>query len=329
MNMVALHDDKEPFLPAVLRKLICQHWRQTTAHEGQGYVFFLPVQEEHSCVQFLCSSCLKFLNYVLRHGLGQSICKVSGHFLWCISATSAFLLFCSWKPFLKRESVCPGSMLCPPDGKLQPNNIALQWGKKPAPSWTLQSHASNLYGAFPLQKPLRHLKLNLHSSYPLPNKPLPPPLLAWLIKLFFRKWSCCAPSSSARGYPGNPLFFTLSSYLPSFPFPIYLIRVGSFLFICRATTFEQLPNCSPASTLQSEKLFIIQITSSFQCLTISLTIESNFFRPSIVQTLAIFHHSLPFFPCLSLSVWKSFIYLKAQDFFFFGFFNWLSNFSTL
>lgn len=162
-----------------------------------------------------------------------------------------------------------------------------------------------------------------------PNKPLPPPLLAWLIKLFFRKWSCCAPSSSARGYPGNPLFFTLSSYLPSFPFPIYLIRVGSFLFICRATIFEQLPNCSPASTLQSEKLFITQITSSFQCLTISLKIDSNFFRPSIVQTLAIFHHSLPFFPCLSLSAWKSFIYLKAQDFFFFGFFNWLFNFFTL
>ena len=177
------------------------------------------------------------------------MCKVNGRFLWCISATSAFLVSCIGKPFLTRESMCPGSTFCSPDGKWQPNNMTLP-GEGIMLSWTFRSHASSFRCALPFQKPLRHLALHLRSSWSLPHQPPPPPPPACLIRLLFRKWGSCAPSSSARGYPGNPIF--LSSNLSSLPSPTYLIRVSPLLFIFRATTFEQLPNFPLVVTLQSE-----------------------------------------------------------------------------
>ena len=88
------------------------------ACEGQNYVFFLPVQDKHSCVQCLCTimSEISELHFEAQAG-AKSMCKVNGHLLWCISATSAFQVSCIGKPFLNRESMCPGSTLCVPDGK--------------------------------------------------------------------------------------------------------------------------------------------------------------------------------------------------------------------
>lgn len=116
--------------------------------------------------------------------------------------------------------------------------------------WTFRSHASSFHRALPFQKPLRHLALHLRSSSSLPHQPPPPPRPACLIKLLFRKWCSCAPSSSARGCPGNPL--SLSSGLSPLPSPTSLVRVSPLLFIFRATTCEQLPDFSPVVTLQSE-----------------------------------------------------------------------------
>ena len=177
------------------------------------------------------------------------MCIVNGHFLWCISATSAFLVSCFGRPFLTRESLCPGSTFCSADGKWQPNNLTLR-GEEIMLPWTFRSHASSFHRALPFQKPLRHLALHLRSSSSLPHQPPPPPRPACLIKLLFRKWCSCAPSSSARGCPGNPL--SLSSSLSPLPSPMSLVRVSPLLFIFRATTCEQLPDFSPVVTLQSE-----------------------------------------------------------------------------
>lgn len=94
------------------------------ACELQNY-FFLPVQEEHSCVQCLCTiiSEISELHFEAQAG-AKSMCKLNGHFLWCISATSAFLVSCFGKPFLTRESLCPGSTFCKqPDFARGGNNV--------------------------------------------------------------------------------------------------------------------------------------------------------------------------------------------------------------
>lgn len=251
LNVSALYDDQEPFSLAKLGKWICKHWRQTMACEGQNYVFFLPVQDKHSCAQCLCTTISEIseLHFEAQAG-AKSMCKVNGHLLWCISATSAFLVSCIGKPFLNRKHVSRLNALRS-RWEMEPNNMTLP-GEGIMWSWEFRSHASSFHCALSFQKRLRHLSLCLRSSYSLPHQPPPPRPLACLIKLLFRKWCSCSPSSSSRGYPDNPLFLLLSSNLSSLPSPTYLIRVSPFLFNFRAATFERLPNFSPVVTLQSE-----------------------------------------------------------------------------
>lgn len=71
-EQAACYDNKESLLLVLLWKLMCNHWRQTMAYKGQGYAFFLSMQEELSCEKPLASAWVKFLNYVWRHSLGQS-----------------------------------------------------------------------------------------------------------------------------------------------------------------------------------------------------------------------------------------------------------------
>lgn len=96
-----------------------------------------------------------------------------------------------------------------------------------------------------------------------------------------RRWCCQHLAAHLEVISGNSLF-TFPSSLSSLPHPTHLIRVDLPLLVFRATTFEKLPNRCPEFTLQPEQLLVTQIRSSFPYLTIDLTIESNFFRPSIL-----------------------------------------------
>ena len=80
--------------------MLCTELYGTTE---EGHLIF-------SCVQCLCTiiSEISELHFEAQAG-AKSMCKVNGHFLWCRSATSAFLVSCIGKPFLTRESMGNGS----------------------------------------------------------------------------------------------------------------------------------------------------------------------------------------------------------------------------
>lgn len=110
LNIFALYNDKESF-PSQVRKV-----NMSTLKADHGLwvqkLFFLPVQEEHSCVQCLCTiiSEISELHFEAQAG-AKSMCKLNGHFLWCISANFCILVSCFGKPFLTRKPVSRLSVL--------------------------------------------------------------------------------------------------------------------------------------------------------------------------------------------------------------------------
>lgn len=88
----------------------------------------------------------------------------------------------------------------------------------------------------------------------------------------------------------HPIDTTSMSYIP---------QGQSSLLIFMATTFEKLSTYSPAFVPRPEQLLTTRIMSCFQYLPIDLTIESNFFRPSVLRILAVSYpipiHSFPIF----------------------------------
>ncbi|KAF6306575.1 hypothetical protein mRhiFer1_008674 [Rhinolophus ferrumequinum] len=141
----------------------------------------------------------------------------------------------------------------------------------------VQSHASDFLLYLPLQKRLRHLTPNLYPSDPLVNKAR--------ITTSSLTHKTALPETALLGIqqlrlklsPGDPLFFSLSSDLFSFPSPINLIRVSPLLFSSRATTFEELPKCSHHLLCnQSNCLEHKESTRCFQCLPIALKIRVQF-----------------------------------------------------
>lgn len=166
-------------------------------------------------------------------------------------------------------------------------------------SWTFQSHASSFCCALPFQKPLRHLALHLRSSQSLPHQPPPPAPPACLIKLLFRKWCSCAPSSSARGYPGNPL--SLSSNLSSLPSPIYSLE-SVHCFPSSGPpplTASQLPRWSH-STIR----VTVYNTNYQQFSVLGRCLEDRIQFPQTCHSMdsCCFLSLFSFLPCLSLSV---------------------------